>query len=403
MCKNILLVQPQWPIPSRKKDSVHHKYFPTGLLKMSTLFKSQGHNVEFIIGTKRPQKQPDEIYCTSLFTYWAHYVLKTVSYYRAMFPAARIIVGGPYISLMSHFDPLYIDLIKSFNGIDECFIGLYHEAENCLPDLSLVPDSDVMTLNSSRGCIRACKPCGVSVLESSFTWKESIQREILRNKIIFYDNNFLANPAVSQIFEETASTKVNGRVVVCESQAGFDARILVQKPHLAKLIKKARFQRPRVAFDNSLDEYSVVEEAVRLLREAGYSMKEIMVFIIYNYEQDFSVVEAKRKMIGSLGAQVSDCRYRPLDLLEDNYKPGKPQLPGEYYINPNWTDAQVKEFRRLVRGQNIMVRFLSKNRKFEENSYWKIFKKYNVPDKVLKEFHPHMVEPPNRISDRMVS
>ena len=57
------------------------------------------------------------------------------------------------------------------------------------------------------------------------------------------------------------------------------------------------------------------------------------------------------------GVQISDCRYRPLTQLHDHYKPLKDQSNGEdYHINPNWTDMQVKQFRKNVRRQNICAR-----------------------------------------------
>ena len=382
MHKNILLVQPQWPIPSRKKHSVHHKYFPTGLLKLSSLFKNQGHRVEFTIGVNRPAVEPDEIYITSLFTYWLKYITDTATGYRQMFNNAKIIVGGPCITLLNHFHPAQLDFIRNFVRVDELFVGLYKEAEKYLPDLSLVPDSPYHTLHVTRGCKRNCAPCGVWVVENKFTWKETVQHEILRNAVALYDNNLLFHPGIEDILGELAATKVNGKVVRYESQSGFDARVLIQKPHLAKMIKQARFIRPRVAFDNGLDEYEVVEEAVHLLTEAGYPRKEIMVFVLYNYNEPFTVLEKKRQLLRKLGVQISDCRYRPLDSLEDNYKPGKIQQPGEYYVHPNWTDWEIKEYRRRVRGQNIMARFMGKGRAINPE----YFRTNNVPEVIINEF-----------------
>lgn len=386
MKKNILLVQPEWPIPGRKKHSIHHKYFPVGLLKMSTLFKSQGHNVEFVIGVQKTINMvPDEVYITSLFTYWSLYVMETAKGYRELYPRARIIVGGPLVSLMNNFDSAYLDLMKTFSGVDEFFIGLYNDAEDCLPDLSLIPYTNVSAIHCSRGCIRRCSPCGVYLVEKNFTYKSDISKEIITNSVVVYDNNFFANPHAESLLEQMAGARVNGKVSKFEAQSGFDARLLVKKPHLAKLLKAARFMRPRIAWDNSLEEFTVVNDAIRLLQAAGYANKEIMVFVIYNYEQPFDVMETKRKTLANLGIQISDCRYRPLDSLEDKYNPRKPQSPEDYYIHKGWTDDLIKEYRRRIRGQNIMVRFLTQNRPFDDKFY-DIFSKNNVPDVVIEEF-----------------
>ena len=67
------------------------------------------------------------------------------------------------------------------------------------------------------------------------------------------------------------------------------------------------------------------------------------------------------------GVLTIDCRYRPLDLLEDNYLPRKKhQNVSEYYVHKGWTDKHVRGFRRKVRRQNIAIRLgLPENRYIE--------------------------------------
>jgi hypothetical protein len=55
--------------------------------------------------------------------------------------------------------------------------------------------------------------------------------------------------------------------------------------------------------------------------------------------------------------QIADCRYRPLDQTYDNYSSSRSQTNKDYYIHPKWTDAEVKQFRKNVRRQNICVRY----------------------------------------------
>ena len=64
-----------------------------------------------------------------------------------------------------------------------------------------------------------------------------------------------------------------GRVLHCECQSGFDGRILMQKPQLAELLKKARFENIRVAWDFPCTEKAIemVEGWIKLLEEAGYN------------------------------------------------------------------------------------------------------------------------------------
>ena len=49
----------------------------------------------------------------------------------------------------------------------------------------------------------------------------------------------------------------------------------------------------------------------------------ISVFMIYNYDLDYKELEKKRVYCFNWGVQVSDCRYRPLDRLDDGYNPAK--------------------------------------------------------------------------------
>ena len=58
--------------------------------------------------------------------------------------------------------------------------------------------------------------------------------------------------------------------------------------------------------------------------------------------------------------QVSDCRFRPLTALSDDYRPlGRRDDEPGYYISADagWTDEKVHDFRRRVREHNIWVRY----------------------------------------------
>jgi hypothetical protein len=99
-----------------------------------------------------------------------------------------------------------------------------------------------------------------------------------------------------------------------------------------------------------------VKQAIDLLEKAGYKRREIYIFMIYNHVLSYSEMKRKLEACRRWRVRVIDCRYRPLDSTEDNYRRGpKPQEHGEYYIHKGWTDAQVRRFRRNVRQQNIGV------------------------------------------------
>jgi len=349
---NVLLVQPAFPRP--KKSRNHGGFAPIGLLKLAAYHRKLGDRVKLVEGCVDSSRfQADTVLISSLFTYWADQVRECVSFYRRRFPRAELVVGGIYASLMPQ-------PCLDYTGCDSVFQGVHEGAEACAPAYDLV-DSDIQILHASRGCPRRCDFCGAWRIEPEFRPKASIEAEIVKRRLVFYDNNFLANPHIEDILDELQSVRVQGRRVVCESQSGFDGRVLLQRPNLAMELKGAGFRYPRIAWDGSVDDRSEISEQLHILRSAGFRAKDTYVFMLYNWQIPFSDMERKRKLCGKWGVQIADCRYRPLDLTYDGYIPGSParcsQQNGDYHIHaPVWTDREVRQFRQNVREQNIALR-----------------------------------------------
>lgn len=78
--------------------------------------------------------------------------------------------------------------------------------------------------------------------------------------------------------------------------------------------------------------------------------------MVYNFDIDFEEMEKKRRKCKKWGVQIADCRFRPLNQTFDNYNPRKEQTGNDYHIHSNWTDAQIRLFRKHVRQQNICIR-----------------------------------------------
>lgn len=361
---NVLLVEPNFPIAAKSKN--HKNFLPIGLLKIASYLRSNGSKIKLTRGYPEgdliSQKEltefkPDEVWVTSLFTYWSEYVKDAVQYYGDLFPNARTVVGGIYASLM----PTHC---KEYTGCDEVRAGVIEAAEEFLPAYDLIKDAnpkpiDYQIIHASRGCKRKCAFCGVWKIEPRFKPKRSIKGEINSRKIVFYDNNFLYNPYVENILEELTLLKRAKKVDWCECQSGFDGRMLLEKPHLAKMIKEAGFKEPRIAWDWNYDQSESVRAQLHLLLNAGYRSKDIYVFMLYNWDISFQEMERKRTKCWEWEVQIADCRYRPLDQTYDGYDPSvSSQTPTAYYIHEEggWTDASVRRFRRNVRRQNICVR-----------------------------------------------
>lgn len=401
----ILLVNPKFPIPTKSKN--HKNFLPIGLLKIGGYYKSKNHveRVELVHGNTEIDFKPDRIFITSLFTYWSEYFWKSVEYYRKKFPNATIQVGGIYVSLF-YEEPVFKQKCRYFKVKPHKGVLKYAEEKN-KPDFSLLSENphsiDYQILHTSRGCIRSCEFCGTWIIEPKFISKQSIKDEIVFKKLVFYDNNLLANPYIEKILDELIELKKDGTIRWCESQSGFDGRILEKYPHLARKLKKAGFRYPRIAWDWAYKDWPNIEKQIEILKNAGYNSKEIYIFMVYNWKWDFEEMERKRIKCYEWGIQISDCRYRPLDQEHDNYKPLKDQNnTKEYYINHNWSDAEVKQFRKNVRRQNICLRhdfeFHSKileNKKFYTKKQYQSLK--NMPLQKAKTYLPDLWTP-NKIT-----
>ncbi len=359
---NILLVNPKFPIPPKSKN--HKDFLPIPLLKMSCYEKNKGNKVFIARGNlskeelevKMSFKKPDWIGITSLFTYWSEYVKDSVQHYKELFPKTKITVGGIYATLMPEH-------CKKYTGCDEVIRGLMPEVEdftaNNSLDYNLLSNPhpiDYQIIHASRGCFRKCNFCGTWRIEPKITFKRSLKNEITSNKLVFYDNNLLMNPNIEELLKEISNTEFEGKHLICESQSGFDGRILLQKPHLARLIKNARFRNVRIAWDWGYSQFKEIKKQLDILVDAGYNHKDLYVFMIYNFDIPFKEMEKKRLKCWEWKVQIADCRFRPLNQTFDNYNSKKKQTNEDYFIHLKWTDQEVKQFRKNVRMQNICVR-----------------------------------------------
>jgi hypothetical protein len=346
---NLLLVEPDFPIPVKSKN--HSHFLPIGLLKIGTYHLQHGDNVALVRGQSRRQFSPDRILITSLFTYWSDKVHEAARYYHTRYSSAQIEIGGIYASLM----PDHCHAGSPFAKVSP---GLYKGgiAETVKPDFSLLPEPvDYQVLHTSRGCKRRCSFCGTWRIEPEFTYKATVLPEIEKRRLVFYDNNLLANPNIDRILTELAEYRTSaGLPLQCESQSGFDLRLLTAER--SRSLRAAHFINPRIAWDGAYRDWPRIRRAVRYLKTVGYGRKDIYVFMLYNHDLSYDEMRRKLDACRRWRVRVIDCRFRPLTQTTDEYRPGpKSQAAGEYYIHPNWTDREVRAFRRAVRHQNIAI------------------------------------------------
>ncbi|KKK72273.1 hypothetical protein LCGC14_2905510, partial [marine sediment metagenome] len=252
---NVLLVEPEYSQAKRTKHEA--KLCPVGLYKHYFFHISKGDKVCLVRGCVTPKIKPDMIKITSLFTYWSKDVFKAIEFYSKTYPNAIIKVGGIFASLMP-------EVIRENNSDVVVHPGIDKEVEYVSIDWKHLK-RNIQILHASRGCIRRCKFCGVRKIEPRITYKtwKQLKKEIQLNDIVFFDNNFLMNPNHKDILEGIDNHRVNDKVIRCESQSGFDPRLLTQED--AILLKKARFKNIRISWDHNLKQKKVVRRALSYL------------------------------------------------------------------------------------------------------------------------------------------
>jgi hypothetical protein len=327
---------------SGKKSNVHcllvqpayySTYPPLGLLKISTLLKSQGYTTELVLQLEHPQKEPDIIFITSMFTYgWAK-VKEATDFYRNLYPNKPIIIGGIYASLL----PEHVqEVIKP----DYIWQGVIPEAEEMCPDYSLIPDWNASIIFSSRGCIRRCPFCVVWKIEPEYKATDNIEHLIkpLYDKIIFWDNNFLASPYKFDILDYLITYRnEKGKKCEIDFNQGLDARLITVP--IAEKIKQLKINLIRLAYDKSQDRNYLLS-AIETLKAAGIRSKNILVYTIFNYKDTPDEFLERLNDVINWGAAAYPMRYQPNDALEK-----------DKYIAPNWSPElleMVAKARRVL-------------------------------------------------------
>jgi len=318
LAKHILLVEPDY----------YTQYPPIGLFKLSTYHKEKGNTTELLKGCNYPKKQPDVTYITSLFTWAWKPVWKAVSYYKSWFPEAEVWLGGLYASLM----PDHAEL----SGADHIFNGVFREAEDLMPDYSLDPKWDGSIVFSSRGCDRKCGFCAVPILEGKINSTRSSIKQFLwptHTRIIFFDNNILANPYWRDILDELYELKKR-----VDFNQGLDARFITEEV-AEKLTRLELDSCIRIAYDMR-GMRGHVKKAIDNLAAVGIKKRRILVYALFNYNDTPDNFFERVRDILNWGVVCYPMRYEPIRALEKNI-----------HISPTWDKERleaVQKARRVI-------------------------------------------------------
>jgi hypothetical protein len=307
------------------------KYRNLALMKYSTYWKQQGYEVDFFSGidTKNTlSKEYEEIYYSTIFTFYFQEDVKTINYYVKKYPNAKFNVGGISATLMSEeFEKS--TLIKPHYGLDD-------RVDSLRPDYDLFPNHPMFNTSevfTSRGCGNKCKFCAVRKLEPVYTinenWRNSI--DLTKSRVMLYDNNMTTG---DMSHFKTVTEFLVANKLLTEFDNGFDCRFFNEE-HL-QAIKNIKFDRGglRFAFDNmSQDKY--IQKAISMCLDAGIGKSKILAYVLFNFNDTFEEAMYRATELRRLGVRPYPQQYRPLDDM----------VLHSSHISNKWNKKLVRDFR----------------------------------------------------------
>lgn len=212
------------------------------LMKLSTFYKNQGREVDFIkLGFsgypgKRKVKVIDgtgysKVHCSNIF--------KANQGYFKVEGCSDVEIGG----------------VGSINPLKKLPEG----AERIELDYSLYPGNDMSYGFITRGCIRSCYFCFVPKTEGKLCFYMNPRDIIRHKKVSFMDNNFLAYDGHKNILEELRDMKIR-----CEFNQGLDIRLIDDEN--AKLLSDLNYMGEYLFAFDDISYKPVIERQLKIVK-----------------------------------------------------------------------------------------------------------------------------------------
>jgi radical SAM superfamily enzyme YgiQ (UPF0313 family) len=393
---------------------------PAGLLRLSTFLKRQGYDVTLIDCMETDQKgfvqkrqrkvngqsiivqrddikrqiwhygkdwqeiekqlrafeqAPDEVWISSIMTYWWESTRDLVALVRKVFPETQIIVGGMYPTLATQH-------ARDNLGADIIFRGELKAASNEWTDFDLyqkTPSYSIIT--TSRGCPWDCNYCAARALnDGSNKMRERRPEDVLEEieskmkmgvrRFGFYEDNALALKGHLQSVLELILER--GHKLDLYAPEGFETRLLDYE--LLKTMKRAGFEKIHLPFETLKWETTEswnrrhastasFEAALENAIKAGFrprseeinafvlfglpdeKLEDVMDSVLYVHNMVGSVIPMlftpvpstniyrdQKKYLDSMGWDLQDLNGKFLPFLEYNREKHYPDLRGSDYL-----------------------------------------------------------------------
>ena len=254
-----------------------------------------GISLEILEQKLRTLREPDEIWITSIMTYWWESTRDVVRLAKSLFPNATVLVGGIYPTLASEHALENLDA-------DIIFKGEIREASQLPTDLSLYMKSpSYAILATSRGCPWDCVYCAARTLNGGAKVRVRTTEDVLEEirykfeylgirRFGFYEDNALINREhFAEIMEAIIASKLPLELYAPE---GFETRLLDE--HILRLMKSAGFKKVHLPLETVRSDINrqwnrrhsstdLFEQALESAIRAGFKARtqEINVFVLF--------------------------------------------------------------------------------------------------------------------------
>ncbi|MDD5439887.1 MAG: B12-binding domain-containing radical SAM protein [Candidatus Omnitrophica bacterium] len=299
---------------------------PEAIRPVKRPFSRYGISVqEFKALIERPGRF-HSIYVTSVMTYWYPGVFLAIKLLKERFPKTPILLGGIYATLCHrHAD--------RFSGADFIWRGDYLKKDRFIehhfyPAYDLLSSKDILPIQFTEGCPCRCSYCASRILKPQYRLKDPVDlfEEVMHyyhtyktGSFVFYDDALICNRENIKRFLRLVIA--SGHAFNFHTPNGLHAQFIDDE--IASLFFKAGFRDLRISLETSDEHIQTYtggkvttkdfKNAVRNLKEAGFSKQDIGVYILIGAPWlGVDKVLDDIKLINSLGAKAILASYSPI-------------------------------------------------------------------------------------------